>query len=172
MTGIVRPCLHRPPGRGVSSLACGSDGYRKRCSADQCGQRSGNRSYIVLSVHQVSGSFCLTASIVLPRCLRPAMWDLFFLFRDQQGWLGSRIASKRSRLHTSGARTLFLAFNDSSRAQLYLDLERANGDSWAAAEIARRAFYEEWRLYSGAICNERHTRVHKRKRAISSWFLE
>ena len=54
--------------------------------------------------------------------------------------------SEKSHLQTSGARAVFLTFNDSSRvsrARLYLDLAKEVDDVLAAAEIERRSQHED-----------------------------
>ena len=40
-----------------------------------------------LDLVKLSGCFCLMVSTVLPRCLHPALYGLFFLFHNGQAWL-------------------------------------------------------------------------------------
>ena len=51
--------------------------------------------------------------------------------------------SEQSLLQTSGARTVFGVFNDSSRARLYLDLGKEVDDVSAAAEMEIRSQHED-----------------------------
>ena len=58
-----------------------------------------------------------------------ALYFLFFHFHN----------GKKSPLQTSGVRAVFWAFNDSSRARLYLDLAKDVDDVSPAVEIERRS---------------------------------
>ena len=81
--------------------------------------------------------------------------SLFLLFHKGQAWFRWQMPSEQSLLWTSGARALFWAFNDSSRARLYLDVAKEVGDISAAAETERRSQHEECRLHSATICHDR-----------------
>ena len=47
---IIRPCLERPPRRGVSSLVICDGGYQEGCPADQRGQQAGPSKHGVLEL--------------------------------------------------------------------------------------------------------------------------
>ena len=71
--------------------------------------------------------------------------------------------SEQSLLQTSGASAEFGAFNDSSRARLYLDLAKEVDDVSAARRLTvTQRGHLQWQIH----------RVHKRKRAINPRFLE
>ena len=69
--------------------------------------------------------------------------------------------SEQSLLQTSRARAVFGAFNDSSRARLFLDLGKEVDDVSAAAEMEIRSQHEDWRLRSAAIRHGRFTEATK-----------
>ena len=92
---------------------------------------------------KLSGCFCLMVSAVLPWCLHQALYGLFFLFHNGQAWFRSKIPNEQSLLQTSGRRALFVTFNDSSRARLYLDLAKEVHDVSAAADIEKRSQHED-----------------------------
>ena len=51
--------------------------------------------------------------------------------------------SEQSLVQTSGSRTVFGVFNDSSRARLYLDLGKEVDDVSAVAEMEIRSQHED-----------------------------
>ena len=71
-----------------------------------------------------------------------SVWSFLSLQTGRPGSDHKCLASKVF-LQTSGARAVFWAFNDNSRARLYLDLVKEVDDVSAAAENERRSQHEE-----------------------------
>ena len=93
MTGIAS-C-----GGGVSSLACGDDGYRERCPADQGGQQAGPNTHRVLDLY-------------VERCQRSGYRSYSFVCTYNQS---ADISAWRHLLSCLGVRTrLCMVFSFSS----------------------------------------------------------